>query len=253
MDQAILVDLDSILDTRIATLSIINQDAAVKAVMSKDYYTRVINDFSKLCGVSLAEFDAAFAKRDVETLKQSLPSAAVFIMNVMIKDLAKQHVESPFADKVKIVINTHPYVLTPEELSSMKVAISMHTGIRVEHLEMVKLPWEVLTPEFIKKNYTGLLFYNFRDWMECQKDNFIKAHIPDILILAPALYCERIPNQEEATLPGAENMTPFDITEGMLIGCFDLHFLGAQHFSLVPPEVLGTPIPPDTFKTKKPA
>lgn len=249
MDQAILIDLDSLLDTRIATLSRINSDSAVKAVTSKDYYIRLNNDFTSF-GVSLQSFREAYAKRDVETLKESLPSSAIFLVNIMVRDLAEQHVSSPFADKVKIVINTYPYLLAKEESLAIARALAGLTDIRHDNIETVSLSWETLTPEVIKARYTGMLFYNFQEWLDCQKDNFLKTKIPQILILAPALYLDRIPEQKEATIEGAEHMTPFEITEGMLAGCFDLHFLSSQQFSLVPPEALGTPIIPTTFKTK---
>lgn len=242
MDQAIMVDLDTLLDTRIATLSKINEQAAVRAVSSKDYYSRSLNDFTKFGGISLKQFEEEFAKRNVETLKASLPTAAIFALRVMINDLAKQHQDTPFADDVKLIINFYPYTLQPLEIDSMQDIMGLYSGLGKERVVFEYLPWDALSPSYIKSRFTGLMMYNYREWMERQQDNFLRVRIPEIVILAPALYKEREPVGDEAKLKGGEQFTPFDITERMLVGCYDLHFLDVSYFSLIPPQAFTAPI-----------
>ena len=241
MDQVILVDLDTLLDTRIATLSKINPEAAIKAIRTESYYNRSINDFKTICGITKSVFDEAYAKRDVLTLKISLPTSAIIALRTMMADLTGQKETTPFAEDVKLVINTYPYDLNQEEANAIAGVMSGYSGLKPEKVSTVKIAWEDLTPRAIRGTYTGLMIYNFREWMEQQQDQFLKVKMPEVVVLAPALYLDHIPTEEEYKMEGSDGLSPFDITEGMLAGCFDLTFLDVSYFSIIPPQALRPP------------
>jgi hypothetical protein len=233
--QHILVDLDAILDTRLATLSKINQQAGLKALWSSEYYTRNTNDFSKICGISAADFETAWSARDVDTLKRSLPTGAIPALRIMMDDLDRQSATTPFAVSIRLVLNVFPYRLAPAEAEAMAEVMGAYSGVGRENVDVVFKSWHELTPSMIKNNYSGLILYNYREWMEIQQYAFEHARMPEITVLAPGLYKEREPTRQEIDLPGAEQMSALDITEGFLAGCYDLNFLDLTYFSVIPP------------------
>jgi hypothetical protein len=243
--QAILIDLDALLDTRIATVSQINEQAAVKLLQCKEYYTRNLNDFSRMCGVNKTIFDRQFALRNIDTLKISLPTACVIALRMMVADLARQHDYSPFAQEVKLVVNCYPYVLESEEKLAIAEVVGAYTGVGAERVEMITMSYTDLIPSYIKSHFTGMFLYNYREWMEAQsEDAFQHCRMPEIVVLAPALYKDRIPDRSEINIPGAEQYSLFELTEGFLVGAYDLNFLDLTYFSVIPPEELSIVVEP---------
>lgn len=236
--QRILIDLDSILDTRYGVLFKHNALAAAQALKDKQYYSRLNNDFTWLGAMDVVTFQKLFDERDWEVLKDSPPTGFIFALRTMIDDLADQRKNSPFADECILTVNTFPYELHPAEATEMAKLIGVFTGLGEKRIQMVSIPLANLSPLMVKQQFTGMIIYNFREWMELQQDAFLRHNMPQIVVLAPGLYKGPIPDPSEYQIKGFEQMTPFELSEGALVGCFDLSFLGMKFFSAIPPEEL---------------
>lgn len=232
--QSVLIELDALLDTRLATISKIDQEAAVKLLKSEMYYTRVIDDFSLQCGIDKATFDEAYAKRDIDTLKRARPTNCTFCLKDIVKEMVQQTVDTPFFDEVEIVVNVWPYVLTPDEKSELCKIVLHYTYIHVT-VVCIDVSPEALTPKFIKDNFVGIIMYRFAPWAELHGERLVDHPMPDITFLAPAMYKDRIPNLEEVqvqTLPGID---PFALAEFAIAQCIALNLIDVGYFSIAPP------------------
>lgn len=237
-EQSILIDLDTVLDTRFGTLFQHSPLVAQQALRDKTYFSRQINDWKALGGLDATSFRRHYDERTWEVLKHSPPTGFLFALRTMIDDLAAQKVHTPFADEVTLSVNYFPYELHPLELEEMRKLVGIATGLTEKRVEMVSIPLQQLSPLLIRNRYTGMILYNFCEWMELQQDAFLKHNMPKIVVLAPALYRDRIPEQDEVAIKGFENLSPFELSEGALAGCFDLSFLDMKFFSAIPPEEL---------------
>lgn len=234
--QCVYVDLDSLLDTRIATVSAIDQEAAVRLVKSPDYYTRNIDDFEPMCGVTREAFDEAYAKRNVDTLKRALPCNIMVAMRELVDGLVKQDLMDPETNGVEVVINMWPYVdLSDKESYEITRAIMYHMGIRPQVRHICIAP-ESLTPQYIKSSITGLIMYDFAGWFKIQGDALVNCRMPDVTVLTPALFRDkRVPTAEEATVPKLKGMTPFEILEFSVVQAIGLTMIDVGYFSLLSP------------------
>lgn len=232
--QSVLIELDALLDTRLATISKIDQAAAVTLLKSETYYTRVIDDFTIQCGIDKATFDAAYVKRDIDTLKRARPTNCTFCLKDVVKEMVQQTIDTPFFDEVEIVINVWPYKLTPAEKSELCKIVLHYTYIRVT-VACIDLSPGALTPQYIKDNFVGIIMYHFAPWAELHGEGLVTHQMPDITFLAPAMYKDRIPNLDEVqvqTLPGID---PFALTEFVTAQCIALNLIDVGYFCIAPP------------------
>ena len=230
--QCVLVEMDALLDTRLAVLASLDQEAAVKALASPEYYGRQIDDFSALTGVSREAFKDAYTKRDVEMLKRSIMTMVPLMLNELIGKLEQDEAESPYVDSVEVEVNVWPYELDHDELDGLQKAIMAYSGVETP-VRMVRTHPMELTPAFIKAQYTGMILYNFRDWFEYHKDAFATTKAPGLIILAPALWGEKIPTPEEYLTEGVNpDISPFLLAEVALLDCFQLQLLQPAIFSI---------------------
>lgn len=236
--QCVLVELDALLDTRLAVLSSLNQEGAVKALESPEYYTRQIDDFEALTGVTRAQFKEAYAKRDVEILKRSVMTVAPLMLNELIGRLEQDEAESPYVDSVEVAVNVWPYQLDDEELDGLNKSIMAYCGVETP-VRMVNFHPMELAPAMIRTQFTGMIMYNFRDWFEYHKDAFATSKAPGLIILAPALWGEKIPAPEEYLAEGINpEISPFLLAEMALIDCFQLQLVQPAIFSIRHPSTI---------------
>lgn len=232
MHQRILVELDALLDTRIATISRIHPESAVALLHDPRYYERVIDDFEPLVGITKEAFRQAYAQRDVEILEQSRLTELPLMLNEIIKRMEQESDTTPFVESVTVDVNIWPYELSDEERDEIAVAMMAHVGNQTL-VNTVRLPPEQLTPPYIKQRYSGMILYNFRDWMQPHMETFKKFLMPRVTVLAPALFYDQVPTRDDIASEGMkEDLNPFTLSEIAFVELFNLSLLRADVFSL---------------------
>lgn len=233
MKHCVYVELDAILDTRLAVISSIDQDAAVKLLRSEEYYTRAIDDFSKLVEISKEQFEEAYLKRDKEILKQSRLTKIPLILDDLISKMEMLSTETPFVESLKVELNVWPYKLDEEERSLFASALMAFTGIETLVDVIYKDP-ETLTPSYIKGRYTGLILYNFRDWLKYHTEAFMKVQIPTLTILAPAIFKDTVPTPDDYLATGMDpNVSPFTLAEVGMASIFGLNLIDVKNYCIL--------------------
>ena len=161
----IYFDLDSILDTRIATLSSINEDAAFRALVG-GYFERTTDDPAEYTeGITHEQFKETYAKRDIKTLKQSKPTQLAYTIGGMLKDLELQAIRGNIGiSECEIILNVWPYRLTQDQKISfirmMKTMVTTKHDFRV---------WDLPVGDFtlrtmLNENISNVYMYDFNQW-----------------------------------------------------------------------------------------
>lgn len=229
----VLVELDALLDTRLGTLHSMNPEFAVEALRSSAYFTRVIDDFTEICGVGKDEFREAYSRRGMEQLVASTITEIPFILAELTMKLEAEIIDTPFVSDVIVEINCYPYELDEEEQSIIANAVSCRLNKDTLVRCVYKAP-ETLSPSYVKGRYGGMILYNFRDWMDKHVEAFKNVKMPRITILAPALYYDEIPSKHEFTKDGIRpEVNAFQLSEVGLVEFFSLSLLPAQIFSIL--------------------
>ena len=228
----VLVELDALLDTRLATLSRMDQQAAVACLKDPRYFGRQIDDFTEVCGVGRAAFLDAYRQRDVQTLEASTMTEIPLILAELTMKLEADIVDTPFASEIVVEVNCHPYVLDAEEKEAVALGVAGRCGQKTR-VVCVDLPPSELTPSFIKDRYSGIILYNFRDWMEVQMENFKTHRMPRVSVLAPALHHDKVAAPDEFSRTGVSpEISIFQLTEIGMVEMFALSLLPPVNFSI---------------------
>lgn len=234
MTDTVYLDLDALLDTRLAVVSSIDQQAAAKLVTSEEYFTRDTDDFSAITGIPHERYLEEWSKRNVSHLARSIKTHIPLLLNELIHKLEVQEEQTPFRQNTDIELNVWPYVdLLPVEREQLCLAIMVHAGIQTIPRVTCFNPKE-LTPRRIKQGYSGLIMYNLRDWLQHHLEAFEKIGAPDVAVLAPALYNGERPDLASlAHDPDLRtDVSPFSVTEVACAPWFQLNYLDVRHFSI---------------------
>jgi len=231
----VYVDLDVLYDTRIATVARLMGDDIAVAVLSAGYHSRLNDDF---VGVDMAAYKRLYEARDIETLHRAWITNAVPLLKEIIGELTKQAITRPYHNGTRLVINTHPYSLTPEEISALKESITTWIGdyseLDLVHVtETICISKQELTPSYCSENFSAMLMYEYDDWFGMHVDGFMKCPIPGITLYAPALYTVETPTEEQLKQAFRDFNHPFLAIEARASGFIKLDLLQVETFSII--------------------
>lgn len=231
--QCIYVQLDALLDTRLAVISKLNPEAAVKLLTEDAYYLRQIDDFEELTGITRSAFQEAYAKRDVEILQNSRITHIPMMLYELISKMEQMETDTPFVEDLQVHVNYWPYVLSDDERYQFELAISAYSGIETPVRLFSQHPME-LTPRHIKQTYSGLILYDFREWCSYHITALENVHFPTITVIAPALFHDKVLKPEEyLTDEMRPDITAFQLTELAFLEKMQLQLLAPQLFSIL--------------------
>lgn len=232
-DQKVYIDLDSLLDTRVGVVAV-NYPEAAKQLMQDAYWLRDSDDFSGLTegSVTHAQFREWWRKRDKVCLHAARPTNLIHILEQLSEAMVSSQVNLPFVAATQYLINYWPYQLDEAEVAAFQQACEIITGNVVE-VEMINLPPERLTPQWIKREVSLMIMYDYWTWMEAQKDNFLITAIPEVSLLVPAISHNQIITAEDRTLEQYGEVDPFAISEMVMSVYVSVQMLPSTFFSLL--------------------
>lgn len=234
MTETVYVELDALLDTRLAVVSSIDQEAAVKLVRSPEYFTRDSDDFSAITGIPHEQYLEAWGKRNVDVLKRSLRTGMPTLLQELMTKLEIQEENTPFRQNTDLEVNIWPYTdLNPSEREMLCLSVMAHAGIQTIPRVVCYDPRE-LTPQRLRHKLSGMIIYNLRDWLQHHMEVFGKVVAPEVAVLTPALYNgERVDLTQLANDPDLRtDVSPFALTEVACSEWFQLNYLDVKHFSI---------------------
>lgn len=225
-------ELDAYLDTRLPVMGLMSPQAAIDASQDERYFNRLIDDFTEINGIGKDAFRQVYLKRDADVVRSSVITEMAFILNELVIHLEQEARDTPFLKQVKVEINIYPYEFDEEEKDMIALAVMSRCGIETE-VKCVRIPPAQLTPAFCKGRYSGMILYNFRDWMEHHLEAFKSVKMPRVSVMAPALYYDVVPADDAFVGDGlSEHITAFQLSEVGCIEMFALSLLPACNFSM---------------------
>lgn len=181
----ILVDLDSLLDTRIGILSLLDSET-IGEVAAKGYRTRSNDRFWELAEVDQEGYEFLWANRNVNIALNSLITNIPFILTKVTSKIVEESIKDPTLSKPTVVINTAPYELTSSDLEQLKAVLQIYLGDLID-IETLYLDDNVLTPKFIKENWQIIFKYDFNSWLQKHQETIGECPIPEVTMYIPKL------------------------------------------------------------------
>lgn len=238
-DHVIYVELDALLDTRLGTLNLMDPRYAEETVSNPGYFTRVSDDFSAFCGVSFEDYKAAYRARNMVTLENSIVTNASFVLNSVVNELNRQRSETPFAGSVTVEVNMWPYQPDMETRFELENAIAALLPMDME-VRSIILPMEDLTLQHVARHYSGMMIYNFAEWMQMHVEEFRQVTIPGVTVLAPKLHTEGHKAFESSDLGSDElnDLDPYEMITMFHAPLLGMELLEPHHFCMITQEVV---------------
>lgn len=197
--SSLLVDLDSILDTRLATVCRIDSTVAEDIATHPAYLTRMSDRFSEIIpGFDDVKYAELYVKRDKETLMWASMTGMLFQLRMNAKDILNNAMRGVWSDDVTIKVNYYPYDLTQSEIRIIRDSILVYMPSPTV-VEMVNIPLNKLSPTMVA-SYDLVIMYSPEDWLKVQTNQLLSNPIPSSQIVIPALINGRLPEQESDML-----------------------------------------------------
>ena len=232
MKRRIYVSLDDLLDTRLATLIRLDEQLAGE-VIECGYRDRVSDRWQEL-GVDVDQdaYERLYADRDGETLAIARPTNAVLMIHEMTAELEKLAVNTPMVDGITLDVNLWPYRMSQQVIDEVLNAIRFNLSPTVSVDSVFFSPQE-LTPELIDRSWDGLLMYDFNGWLTHHHEALMNKRMPRVSFIAPTLFANKTPTEDEVTFDGMGAVSPFAALEISLTEYLMLQMVDARYFSLV--------------------
>jgi hypothetical protein len=225
----ILIDLDSLYDTRLSTLLKIDRSVAKKVIEDDSYNTRIIDEFDYL---TRNIFRFYYNLRGIETLKNSLLTKATDLIVMLIKHLKLNLYEMDERKPIKITINTYPYKLSKK--SEENVLENMRNILPFSGLifDITRTNLMDDSPIVLESKYTAIIMYDGLSWLYEYMSRYEESNqnAPRTKLICPALLAKPVIMKKKD-----DYVKLFENTADSFKPFIDLDFINVDMFNAIEP------------------
>lgn len=234
--KTVLVELDSLLDTRLATIESIDPIVAKTLFNNPAYFTRQWDDWSTLTHGCIDEerFQKAYEQRDIDTLKRARPTRIVKLIKEITTHLDNQRHVLPDVSGVELIVNIYPYSLNHEAQEVLKTLVYSYCHFMTV-VKTIRRPYEQLTPLAMKNHWDGVILYDFDQWFQHHGKSLNTVLIPRNQLVVPKRYLRSPAPLEKEYEAEVKEDYPFDILALACIERIELVMLDLKEFSIFAP------------------
>lgn len=222
--STLLVELDVILDTRLAALTTLNESVLDKVLKSGRYHSRIADKFES---IPISAFYDHYNRRDKTTLQHAIITPIVDLMKDFVYRTIKQSIGSPYQYNPKILVNCYPYVLTKDEIAILTQTIVALTDGKAD-VETITASYEEITIPYLKKHIAVMVMYEYPRWLDIhvKEVESKKISCPEVGLIGPRIYFKDYD-------PSANHDTAFKAMEQITQPIIALQLIPVEHFSIV--------------------
>ena len=222
----VLVDLDALMDTRLAVLASIDRDIANEIGLNPLYIERTSDQFSKLhSGICDVTYRDRYLKRTADIVPDMMMTDLVFIIAHGFLRMSEAIHRGISPAKNELVINTHPYKLTDTVIQYLITGVQAHLPEYVTVRQVDHSPWS-LHSKAMTDTYNEWYTYDLEGWMGIQQADIVKRPLGKFPILSP-----RISTSGQDMVSEKFDIDPWYARELVLAECFQAHFIAPVFFS----------------------
>ena len=183
-NNAIYIELDTIMDTRFTVANTINPKEFKKYYISGQYHNRVKDAFGKITN---DVFIARYRIRDKLLLVNSEPTRIMHLIKSYIIEQTGIIRNRGGLNGVRVILNTYPYDLTDSEQKIFSTILSnevLNVPVKFVHMK----PSEV-TPMWVYDNISGMFMYSGLEWIELHSSTraLMKRPLLDVNLFIPTI------------------------------------------------------------------
>jgi len=199
----LLLDLDVILDTRLATILTIN-DNELENIIKSGYHSRKYDIFEN---IDNKVFNDIYTNRDKTILHNAIVTPLITMMEEFSEKTLEYTKATPYEYDPVIYVNLYPYILLEEEKLNILQAINAYVKGKAE-IELIDMSYEDITPSYLKDNISIYVTYRYDIWLETHSvnGNLKKCGCPEVTMLSPAIYFKKPDNLPDVKFTDIEKL-----------------------------------------------
>jgi len=174
---------------RMACAHWINETYSERLGKMGSYYVRESDelDLAEFGRLSAASIKRILSAAGDEVICLSVMTAFTRFLQELLKVQTELAMASPIAPIRIIDINIHPYTLDDKSCEELCAAVQYNLLPYSVEVKVVNLPPERITAGYIKDRYMALAIYNPADWIEVNKDEFLKGQYRSLTLYTPRI------------------------------------------------------------------
>lgn len=180
----IIIDIDSLFDTRLPILFALSPDTMQRYLDNGEYYTRTKDSFGD---IPMNVFKGFYKNRDKRILLAAKPTEMFNLLTDYITSTQLSMTSLGDMRPITIYLNTYPYNLLDDELNSiLRLLNDMGDNINVKTVNYDNYN---LTPKWINKNVGVVIMYDSLEWLDINISygTLPKTPLLEILMMGPQL------------------------------------------------------------------
>lgn len=183
----LMVDLDAIIDSRIAVVSLLDPQFSC-ALVEKNYKQRQTDWFvNNAPNYTAEQYRERYAKRDHQVLEAgSLTPILDYICEMILSQIKEQ--VSPLVEQTyRIFLNTSPYNLNEDEKAELVKCLAVYVPMATEYT-IVTIPRQWLTPGyFLTNSISAYITYDAVEWLQQYVKELEKSPMAGFHLIGPEL------------------------------------------------------------------
>lgn len=181
----ILLDLDTLLDTRLPIYYALSTEVA-SDMLSKDLYHRRIEEGYGV--VTKDIFDIFYRQRDKNVLEFATPTTMLDLLGSYCVRTEELMEVTDSREPLTVYLNVYPYDLNLDEqeafITMLKVKIPIDINVKV-----VSMSNKELTPEWVVDNLNTVIKYDALEWLNLQiaTSEIFKSPLLSVNLIGPSI------------------------------------------------------------------
>jgi len=222
--SGLLIDLDSLFDTRLGLMAILDDKEVLEKNYGEGYFARERDVFS---GIDEKDWYRLYGSRDKKVLKNAQITPMIGFIREFIYETLAGNVNTPQLLKPFVHVNTWPYQLLEQEQAMILQGLIAHVGTKAD-IQIVHLDPKLLTPVYVNTNYSMLVMYEYEKWLAAHFSNSeaITKTCPDVGLIGP-----RVLREGSSVVTKVDDV--FSITEQRMEVFVKLKHLPIEMFSTI--------------------
>lgn len=245
--NGIYFDLDCLYDTRLASLSLIDERLMLQAIKS-GYYSRVQDNFDY---VDKGVFRDLYSKRDKDFLDIAYLTKMPMIIGNFLSDAAARVLNTPYSGNINIVVNIYPYKLQSHEIKKYLLPVQLLNNGLANITAINRSPKD-LSLQYCREMFSLMIMYDYEEWLEEQtkNDGFKNTPIPEVTLFVPELYfSKKIVTDEDIRQAMKTSVHPFRYIENTAKFLIDLNMINIEYYNAVLPQTVLDKLEKDKSET----
>ena len=239
--KVIMVDLDSLLDTRFALMVHLDlrngTNYAIPTVLNNAYQTRKSDEWiANQLQLPYEEWMALWDKRHtLNILPLSTQTFTIKAILAYIDECVAEQMKPTTGYDFDLMVNTYPYQLPEEDCREIEAMLDEQAPI-FGSIKTTYLTPTQLSPSFFKDSLESYWTYDLRLWTNAHLEWLLNNPRPTIQLVSPKLI-HPIPKSQELTEDDKvviEKIDPFELTVVTLSPFVSVHLQDVQDYCVHP-------------------